>query len=64
MMTIKQLNDEKLAFGFIKLSEAVSLKLGEEKFKIMMTANLRLVKEPALVFIPKKGGFVWVPSHP
>ena len=38
--------------------------LGDSKLKIMMTADLKLVKEAAIVFIPKRGGFVWVPSHP
>jgi hypothetical protein len=27
-----------------------------------MTHELRLVKETALVFIPKKGGFIWMPT--
>ena len=28
-----------------------------------MTSDLKLIKEAALVFIPKKGGFVCLPTH-
>jgi hypothetical protein len=52
----------KFPFGFITLSEAINILSIDGPLIIRMTHDLRLVKETALVFIPKKGGFVWIPT--